>query len=750
MVYNRIQVAFGALRKINGPPLQWQYNEKQILVISGLDLPEFYSVDFMNKGDADTITMPKTDNGIEIPDQFLLTGKPLIAYIVVVDGESVNTIGQITFPVNVRGRRTDISPEPVEQQQIDSLIDTLNSGVTRAETAAEAAEQAETEIEAYVERAAQSASSASASASAAAGSASSAASSANSASTSAGQAASSASSAGTSASQAAGSAQSASGSATSASQSATNAANSETTAATKAGEAASSATAARNAQSAAETAQGKAEDAQEAAEAAAESVSSSAAQIETNRQNIESLAASVGTIENAGGMASGIAVGATPGEAVRILDAIPSRPFDKIRIDVEPVQLGSGDPSRDNVRPFEFQTLYNLNVWNTFNWIHPTNGNRLESNGIVLEYLGFGLFHCYGTSTAKVDMSFQTYPYFLYGAVWLNNTAIQSMQLLFNRSNWTLNAVNRKCSSGLLSGTFSSFGVLINAGVTVDVYFQPIGTGSFVDNYKHAYNIELPFSTMSKGALTISNDSSMSQIIDYDLYTFTGNENFGEYTQWDTEDELCFGMTGKDLWQPDTTSVLVQCTHFKGVSRSYIGSAGNRHGDLISVWNGPGDNGHFVFFVPKSDFSSVDDFKAYLRDQYEAGTPVQTLYLVHERTVTVPCEQIMTATSGTNYVFIANMATKGSLQNPKEIAELRYYKDLEEYIAEKIDEPKSMIAGVEPTGKASKNYTVGNLLIVGNTLYKVTANIARNATIEEGVNVVETTVAEQLILLANA
>ena len=108
MVYNRIQVAFGALKRITGPALQWQYNEKQYLIIKGLDLPEFYEVDFCNKGDATTITMPSTAEGVLIPDQFLLTGKPLVAYIVVVDGESVNTIAEITFPVNMRGRRTDI------------------------------------------------------------------------------------------------------------------------------------------------------------------------------------------------------------------------------------------------------------------------------------------------------------------------------------------------------------------------------------------------------------------------------------------------------------------------------------------------------------------------------------------------------------------------------------------------------------------------------------------------------------------
>lgn len=137
MNYKYITVAFGALKKITGPPLQWQYNEKQYLIIKGLDLPEVYAVDFMNQGDAKTITMTPTAEGVLIPDQFLLDARPLIAYIVVIDGESVNTIAQITFPVNPRGARTDMSPEPAEQQQIDQLIATMNEAVADSQASAE-------------------------------------------------------------------------------------------------------------------------------------------------------------------------------------------------------------------------------------------------------------------------------------------------------------------------------------------------------------------------------------------------------------------------------------------------------------------------------------------------------------------------------------------------------------------------------------------------------------------------------------
>ena len=141
MNYKYITVSFGALRKITGPALQWQYNEKQYLIIKGLNLPEYYAVDFMNKGDTETITMTPTAEGVLIPDQFLLDARPLIAYIVVIDGESVNTIAQITFPVNPRGARTDMSPEQKEQQQIDHLIATMNEAVEDSQAGAEESER---------------------------------------------------------------------------------------------------------------------------------------------------------------------------------------------------------------------------------------------------------------------------------------------------------------------------------------------------------------------------------------------------------------------------------------------------------------------------------------------------------------------------------------------------------------------------------------------------------------------------------
>ena len=60
----------------------------------------------------------------------------------------------------------------------------------------------------------------------------------------------------------------------------------------------------------------------------------------------------------------------------------------------------------------------------------------------------------------------------------------------------------------------------------------------------------------------------------------------------------------------------------------------------------------------------------------------------------------------------------------------------------------SMIAPVEVTYTATRNYTVNQLLIVDNTLYKVTANIANNGTITPNSNVVATTLSEVIASLS--
>lgn len=137
MVYNQITIAFGKSSRVTGKPINYQYDEKQILIITGLDLPEYYTVDFCNEGDEETIPMVGTAEGVQIPDDVMKSGKNVKAYIVLTgEDEDVQTRYEITIPVNVRPKRTDIQPTPEEQSEIDSLVYAMNDAVTRAEEAA--------------------------------------------------------------------------------------------------------------------------------------------------------------------------------------------------------------------------------------------------------------------------------------------------------------------------------------------------------------------------------------------------------------------------------------------------------------------------------------------------------------------------------------------------------------------------------------------------------------------------------------
>ena len=141
MTYNRIPVTLGKYRKVTIDPVNWQYDVVQILVITAENLPEYYIVDFCNEGDDTTIPMSGSSEGVQIPDEFFQDGRAIKGYVVIAEADgSSQTRYEITIPVSSRPSRSDITPKPSEQQQIDQLIDAMNEAV---ENAADSAEESE-------------------------------------------------------------------------------------------------------------------------------------------------------------------------------------------------------------------------------------------------------------------------------------------------------------------------------------------------------------------------------------------------------------------------------------------------------------------------------------------------------------------------------------------------------------------------------------------------------------------------------
>lgn len=149
MVYNIITVKFGRSTRVTASPINYKFDEKQILVIDGLELPEYYEVDFCNVGDEQTITMIGNSEGVQIPDDYLRTGLPIKAYIVIfgqTEG-AVETRYEITIPVNERPERSDMNPTPAEQQQIDSIISAINDALDSMEDGVSHIDEVRQEVE---------------------------------------------------------------------------------------------------------------------------------------------------------------------------------------------------------------------------------------------------------------------------------------------------------------------------------------------------------------------------------------------------------------------------------------------------------------------------------------------------------------------------------------------------------------------------------------------------------------------------
>lgn len=145
---NVVTAAFGGLRTAKTRPL-WQWDYGQILQFAGLALPSTYTVHFANEQYASTAkTMVGNADGVDIPDEYLITGLPVYAWVFLHTGaDDGETVYMVTIPVNARPQPTEDEPTPVQQGAIDQAIAALNAGVERAETAAENAEDASTAAE---------------------------------------------------------------------------------------------------------------------------------------------------------------------------------------------------------------------------------------------------------------------------------------------------------------------------------------------------------------------------------------------------------------------------------------------------------------------------------------------------------------------------------------------------------------------------------------------------------------------------
>ena len=122
------------------PLFQYDYGQK--LILEGVDLPAAYEVHFANVMHGDSKTSIGDGTGVEIPDEYLQTGKDVYFWLYLHSSENdgeTELAGMI--PVTKRAKPTNEKPTPEQQDVITQTIAALNSAVEGVQESIDAALQ---------------------------------------------------------------------------------------------------------------------------------------------------------------------------------------------------------------------------------------------------------------------------------------------------------------------------------------------------------------------------------------------------------------------------------------------------------------------------------------------------------------------------------------------------------------------------------------------------------------------------------
>ena len=130
---NHILATFHGTRIARTAP-SYQFDYGQKLFFPDLDLPHSYEVHFADAETGDCTTVLGSSDGVAIPDQFFLSGAPILVWIVLHAGaDDGETVYKVTIPIIRRTKPTDDPPTPVEQSAIAQAIAALNDALGVAE-----------------------------------------------------------------------------------------------------------------------------------------------------------------------------------------------------------------------------------------------------------------------------------------------------------------------------------------------------------------------------------------------------------------------------------------------------------------------------------------------------------------------------------------------------------------------------------------------------------------------------------------
>lgn len=403
----------------------------------------------------------------------------------------------------------------------------------------------------------------------------------------------------------------------------------------------------------------------------------------------------------------------TNGAIAHFEDGADDIPVKDLKIGIVPQQSGSGDPSPSNVRPITGWMGATVTRAGK-NLINDSIKTVQSASTCVIGQTSTSEFNVYlpaGTYTVSFGSSKEPGIYY-------------RLSTESSGSHTVIAYGNKTGSFTLTANVHLRIWAYLSGGIAPsDIEWFQIEYGSTATAREPYTAQTYPISWEAEAGTIYSGTLDATTGV---LTVDKGVMDIGDYT-WSYDSSWSrFSTTVSDMKSYGTrlTPYIASC---------YVGIDDGRSLSNVpygSVYSG--QSGTYDIYIKENSYTDPAAFKS-------ARTGQKIVYPLNNTLVYQLTPTEVSTLLGTNNIW----ADTGDI-------DVTYKADTQLYIDKKITATKSIIAGVETEYKATKNYTTGQFLIVGDNLYKVTANIASGATIAVGTNVVSTTVAEQLIALANS
>lgn len=346
-----------------------------------------------------------------------------------------------------------------------------------------------------------------------------------------------------------------------------------------------------------------------------------------------------------------------------------------VKVTLEPVQEGSGEPSPENIRPIKGRDRVTVERCGE-NLLNISPFTKLTNQGVTYEYVANGGVHVSGTAlTNSTSPTFSVWylpPGKYYGP---NSGEGIGASIVVHRNGKNV-WLSTKGTFVILAGDVIRFWCLnVNNGATVDDTLYPyIVPGTTAPTTYAPYTGQTATLTLPRTIYGGTVDAVTGEGQEtWKLLTLDGTESWNTWGL-NANNPAVTGFYTYDINNYAIINAKVICSNLAAPNQDVWGGRNAGIGLATS-----GSSFYFIYSVPNSlltdisAFNEVASLKAYLAAQYAAGTPVQVCYKLATPTpFTATGAQPIPALSGTNTVItdVDSVTVTGRADPIKRITDL--------------------------------------------------------------------------------